>query len=654
MTNKQFLKLYKDLLYPRLIEEQMLLFLRKGKISKWFSGIGQEAVSVGVVSALKDDDVVLPMHRNLGVFTSRKVNLEKLFSQLMNKKDGFTKSRDRTFHFGCTEKNIIGMISHVGAMLPVANGFGYAFQLKKVKRIAVVFVGDGATSEGDFHEAMNLASVWKLPVIFVIENNGYALSTPTSEQYACKNLVDKAIGYGMTGVTLDGNNVLDVYEKISEIAQQIRKGAGPYLIEADTFRMRGHEEASGIDYIPQEIIRKWKKKDPIIQLEKKLLSKKIIDQKTIKKYRNDILNEIIPLLDKVTSKPDASSSKTEELNDVYRTPDYKLIKPDRKQRKIRYIDAIKECLEQKLEQDRKVVFYGQDVAEYGGVFKVSEGFLQKFGSDRIRNTPIIESGLVGMGLGLSLNKFKPVIEIQFSDFITCAFNQIVNNLAKTYYRWGGSINVTIRMPSGGGMGAGPFHSQNPESWFCHVPGLKVIVPSNPYDAKGLLNSAIDDPNPVLFFEHKALYRKLNGFVPNNLYHIEIGKAKIVTTGDSLTIICYGLAVHWAVEASEKMGGSGKRIEIIDLRTLIPWDKELIESSVQKTGRVLILHEDHKTGGFGAEISAWISEHCFEYLDAPVLRLGSLDTPIPANEKIEKDIIWPKNQITSTLTACLEY
>ena len=654
LTHKQYLNLYKSLLLPRLIEEQMLLFLRKGKISKWFSGIGQEAISVGITSALKSNDVILPMHRNLGVFTTRNVDLETLFSQLMNKKDGFTKSRDRTFHFGCPDKHIIGMISHVAAMLPVANGYGFAFQINKEKRVAVAFVGDGATSEGDFHEALNLAAVWNLPVIFVIENNGYALSTPTNQQYACTNLIDRAVGYGMKSLSLDGNDLLDVYHQFGKIVKKTRNGEGPYLVEAKTFRMRGHEEASGVDYVPEKLINSWNKKDPVLRFETQLKSKKVIDENGIKKIKQNLLSTIIPILDKVSSKPESSSTENEEINDVYSPPGFKIKNPSKKKREIRYIDAIKECLDQKLEDDSSVLFYGQDIAEYGGVFKVSEGFLKKFGNDRIRNTPIIESGLVGMGLGVSLNGLKPVIEIQFADFITCAFNQIVNNLAKNYYRWGSSVNVTIRMPSGGGMGAGPFHSQNPEAWFCHVPGLKVVVPSNPMDAKGLLNSAIDDPNPVLFFEHKALYRSQIGEVPENLYHIELGKAKRVKEGDSLTIICYGLAVHWAIDAVDSLGEYEGRIEIIDLRTLIPWDKDLIRASVQKTGRVLILHEDHLTGGFGAEISAWISEHCFEYLDAPVTRLGSLDTPIPANEKIEKDVFWPKNQIHSSLTQSLNY
>jgi len=654
LKKSEYLNLYRKMIIPRLIEEQMLLFLRKGKISKWFSGIGQEAISVGLTSAVKSDDIILPMHRNLGVFTTRNVDYEKLFSQLMNRKGGFTKGRDRSFHFGALEYNIVGMISHLAAMFPVANGFGYGFKLKNESRIAIAFIGDGATSEGDFHEALNHASVWKLPVLFIIENNGYALSTPISQQYNCNNLIDKAQGYGIPGKIIDGNNIIEVYQEISEISEFIRNGNGPYLIEAKTFRMRGHEEASGTKYISQELLNKWKKKDPILQLENLLISKNWINKASIKKIKLDILDEIQPVLDIVSEREKDISTSQFELNDVYKQSNYKLNPPIEKVKKMRYVDAIQEGLFQKLSSDESVVVYGQDIAEYGGVFKITEGFLEKFGNNRVKNTPIIESGLIGMGLGLSLCGLKPIIEIQFSDFVTCGFNQIVNNLAKTHYRWGENVNVTIRMPYGGGMGAGPFHSQCPESWFFHVPGLKILAPSNPMDAKGLLNSAIDDPNPVLFFEHKGLYRGIKGEVPLNDYHIEIGKANIVQEGNDLSIFCYGLAVHWAIEVSKKLKKNGYDIEIIDLRTLLPWDKDCIQKSVKKTGRVLIIHEDHITGGIGSEISAWISEHCFEFLDAPITRLGSLDTPIPANEFIEKEIFWPKKNILPTIEKLIEY
>ena len=648
------LYLYRQMLVPRIIEEQMLLFLRKGKISKWFSGIGQEAISVGVTEALNSDDIILPMHRNLGVFTSRNVDLEKLFSQLMNKKGGFTKGRDRSFHFGELKYNIVGMISHLAAMLPVANGFAYGFQLDNKKRVAVAFVGDGATSEGDFHEALNHAAVWNLPVLFIIENNGYGLSTPVEQQYKCKDLIDKAKGYGILGNIVDGNNIEDVFKSTQLAVKHIQKGNGPFLIEAKTFRIRGHEEASGTKYVSKELIDYWAKKDPILQLENYLLKENWINQKNIDDLKKSLLSEIQPILDRVSLKSKDSSTAEIELNDVYADSFYQIKKPSKNSDTKRYIDAIQEGLYQKMESDQDVVIYGQDIAEYGGVFKITKGFLEQFGPKRVKNTPIIESGLIGMGLGLSLNGKKPIIEIQFSDFVTCGFNQIVNNLAKTHYRWGEAVNVTIRMPYGGGMGAGPYHSQCPESWFYHVPGLKIVAPSFPEDAKGLIIAAIDEPNPVLFFEHKGLYRGSKGSVPVNQYHTEIGKAKIVNTGDDLTIVCYGLAVHWALEAAEKLVKENIHIEVIDLRTLLPWDKETVKQSVEKTGRLLVIHEDNITGGIGAEITAWVGEYCFEYLDAPVSRLGSLDIPIPANEIIEREIFWPKNKIIPKIENIIKY
>ncbi len=654
MTKKELIDLYFNLYLPRQIEERMLILLRQGKISKWFSGIGQEAISVGTTQALKFDDVILPMHRNLGVFTSRKVDLTRLFCQLMGKDGGFTKGRDRSFHFGLPEKYIIGMVSHLAAMLPVANGFGFAFQLKKEKRVAVSFTGDGATSEGDFHEAINLAAVWNLPVIFLIENNGYGLSTPNIEQFKCNKLSDKAIGYGVEGKTIDGNNIINVYNAIKDAAKKARSGGGPTIIEAVTFRMRGHEEASGVKYIPNKLFQKWEKKDPIVQFEKYLRKKNIFNKKLKKDILEKIQSLITPAFDKAIKAPLPNSSISNELADVYCSKTFQMISPVPKVNKQRMVDAISETLSKKMETDDKIIILGQDIAEYGGVFKVTDGFLKKFGKDRIRNTPIIESGAIGATLGLALSGFKPIIEMQFSDFITCGFNQVVNNLAKTNYRWGSSVNVTIRMPTGGNVNAGPFHSQSTEAWFCHVPGLKVVYPSSPMDAKGLLCTAIDDPNPVLFFEHKALYRGTKGNVPEDLFNIEIGKGEIKQEGKDLTIITYGLGVHWALKVASEYLKNNINLEIIDLRSLQPWDKQIVEESIKKTHRVIILHEATLVGGIGAEISAYINEKLFEYLDAPVSRICALDTPVPFSENLEKNIFLPINRINDKVQWLLDY
>ncbi|MGD1957250.1 MAG: thiamine pyrophosphate-dependent enzyme [Fulvivirga sp.] len=641
---------YEGLLRPRMIEEKMLILLRQGKISKWFSGIGQEAISVGAALALKEDEYILPMHRNLGVFTTRGVPYDRLFAQFQGKRSGFTKGRDRSFHFGTNEHHLVGMISHLGPQLGVADGIALANKLDKEKKATLVFTGDGGASEGDFHEALNVAAVWDLPVIFVIENNGYGLSTPSDEQFRFKNFVDKCAGYGMDGVIVDGNNVLDVYSTIRELAQDIRRKPRPVMVEALTFRMRGHEEASGTKYVPKELMEYWAAKDPIENYEQFLLKEKVITPQWIKKTRAKIQKDIDEGLKAAYSEPVAEPDMG-DIDDVYYPFKQKVVAPKaKKATSKRFVDAISDGLGQSLEKYPELVVMGQDVADYGGVFKVTEGFVDRFGRGRIRNTPLCESAILGIGLGMSVKKKKSVVEMQFADFVTCGFNQIVNNLAKSHYRWSQNADVVVRMPTGAGVGAGPFHSQSNEAWFFHTPGLKIIYPSNPHDAKGLLAAAIEDPNPYLYFEHKALYRSLSDDIPDDYYTTEIGKAAMVKSGTDLSIITYGMGVHWAMEVVEQMGVAA---DILDLRTLLPWDKETVKASVQRTSRVLVLHEDCLTGGIGAEICAWISERCFEYLDAPVMRVGSLDTPVPFASPLEANFL-PKGRLPEKIKHLMEF
>ncbi len=654
-TDKEIIKkLYNAIILPRLIEEKMLNLLRQGKISKWFSGIGQEAISVGVAMALRSNDTIFTMHRNLGVFTARNIKLENLFGQIMGTELGFTKGRDRSFHFGIPDHHIIGMISHLAAMLPVACGTALSYKLKKQNRVAVAFIGDGATSEGDFHEALNLAAVWNLPVIFLIENNGYGLSTPTHEQYACDNLSDRAVGYGIEGITIDGNDIETVYSTINQYADIIRKTPKPILIEAKTFRIRGHEEASGTKYVPLDLIEEWTKKDPINKIEQVVLKNKIFNKKEVLDLKNQLNDKIDKNINIALESKFPKSSKKTELNDVYQKSNFNLIQQTKKTHDLRYVDAIKEALYQSMEKDKKIIMMGQDIAEYGGVFKVSEDFYKKFGHDRVRNTPIIESGIIGASLGLSLEGFKPIVEMQFSDFVSCGFNQIINNLAKTHYRWESTVNVTVRMPTGGGVNAGPFHSQNLESIFTHIPGLKIVYPSNAFDAKGLLVSSINDPNPVLFFEHKLLYRTQKSSLPEKIYNLEIGKGKVISKGCDITIISYGLAVVWVKDLIDELIKDNISIELIDLRSLIPWDKEVVFESIKKTNRAIIIHEANQTSGFGAEIAATINEHMFEFLDAPVKRLDSIDTPTPFGNHLEQEVFWPKDEIISTIKEIVRY
>lgn len=628
------LELYEAIILSRLIEEKMLLLLRQGKISKWFSGIGQEAIAVGTTNALESNDYILPLHRNLGVFTSRDIPLKKLFAQWQGKKSGFTKGRDRSFHFGAPEERVIGMISQLGAMLGVADGLALASNLERTRDIALVFSGDGGTSEGDFHEAVNVAAVWDLPVIFLIENNGYGLSTPPLEQFRCKQLIDKAIGYGMEGIKVDGNNILEVFKTTARIAETMRNDRKPVLLEAMTFRMRGHEEASGTKYVPPRLFEEWKKKDPVVNYERYLLDVGVLTDSSAEKIKTEQKKSIDDAWEEIDREPEIHPNEKEELSDVYAAPRYEIVPPGEvKLRPLRFVDAVSEGLRQAMEQDPKLVLMGQDIAEYGGVFKVTEGFVARFGKERVRNTPLCESAIVAAGLGLSLRGHASMIEMQFADFVVCGFNQIVNNLAKTHYRWGHGVNVTVRMPTGAGVGAGPFHSQSNEAWFTHIPGLRVVYPSTPFDAKGLLTTSLVEPNPVLFFEHKFLYRSIEGLVPEDYYNIPLGQANTVQPGSGITLVTYGLGVHWAMEASMEFPKG--TLEIIDLRTLLPWDKETVFASVRKTSKCLVLHEDTAVGGFGGELTAVIQEECFSELDAPVMRLGSMETPVPFNRKLEE-------------------
>ncbi len=634
----QLLNIYRSILLPRMIEEKMLILLRQGKVSKWFSGIGQEAVAVGATLALQSTDYIMPLHRNLGVFTNRGINLTQLFAQWQGSREGFTKGRDRSFHFGSPEHRIIGMISHLGAMLPVANGVSLASNLDNDDVISLAFSGDGGASEGDFHEAINVASVWDLPVIFLVENNGYGLSTPSREQFRCKQFIDKAIGYGIEGVQVDGNNILDVHRAVTKIAANMRKNRKPVILEAMTFRMRGHEEASGTKYVPQELFDEWGKKDPVGNYERFMIDEGILDEAKVTEIRKEFKALINQHLEEAWALPEVTSDTQFELADVYAKDEVALTPPpsDIGERELRVVDACKEALEQGLERDPKIIMMGQDIAEYGGVFKVSDGFLEKFGKDRIRNTPICESAIIGSGIGLALRGRSSVVEMQFADFVSCGINQMANNLAKTHYRWDLPVRVTVRMPTGAGSAAGPFHSQSNEAWFAKTPGLKVVYPSNAFDAKGLLTTALLDPNPVVFFEHKYLYRSSSSIVPEAYYNLPFGKAGIVKEGNDLTIVAYGWAVQWAENAAAAMPDTS--IEIIDLRSLIPWDKETVLESVKKTGKCLIVHEDTQTLGFGAEIAAVVADEAFQWLDGPVRRVASLDTPVPFNKALEDDFL----------------
>jgi 2-oxoisovalerate dehydrogenase E1 component len=636
-TDDQLLSLYRKILLPRMIEEKMLVLLRQGRVSKWFSGIGQEAIAVGATAALRPDEWIMPLHRNLGVFTGRNMPFAQLFKQWQGRKGGFSKGRERSFHFGAPEYHICGMISHLGPQLALADGTALAHKLRQEEKVSLTFSGDGGTSEGDFHEALNVAAVWGLPVIFMIENNGYGLSTPVREQFVCEQLADRALGYGMKGLTIDGNNILDVYQTVKAAREYCITEGKPILIEAMTFRMRGHEEASGVKYVPKELFAEWAVKDPVLNYENFLKEEGLLTDEKVQQITDRIRLEIEEGLEEGFAEGPVTPDLEEEMRDVYAPlTSPASVAPSGPQNEKKFIQALSDGLERSMERHPNLVLMGQDIADYGGAFKVTDGFMQRFGKERVRNTPLCESAIVGTALGLSLEGYKSMMEMQFADFATVGFNQIVNNLAKIHYRWGQNADVVIRMPTGGGVGAGPFHSQSNEAWFTKVPGLKVVYPSTPEDAKGLICAAIEDPNPVMFFEHKALYRSISGMVPEGFYTTEIGKARVALEGDDISIITYGAGVHWALEHASKNPDTS--FHILDLRTLLPLDYDAIRDAVKRTGKVLLLHEDTLFGGLGGEISAWISENCFEFLDAPIVRCASLDTPVPFAIELEQQFM----------------
>lgn len=643
--NKELISIYKALLKPRLIEEKMMILLRQGKITKWFSGWGQEAISVGTAYAMKPEEYLLPMHRNLGLFTTRQVPLDRLFSQFQGKMNGFTKGRDRSFHFGTNEYHIVGMISHLGPQMAIADGIALAAKLNKEEKATVVFTGDGGASEGDFHEAINVAAVWDLPVIFAIENNQWGLSTPSNEQFRCKQFIDKAIGYGIEGIQVDGNNILEVIRQVRKASESMRKDPKPVLMEFMTFRMRGHEEASGTKYYPEGIQEKWNEFDPVANFENFLLAEGILKEEDITRFVLAIKHEIQTAWDDTVKEPSIIPDTQREFDDLYAPYVQQVVEATGNMTTKRFIDAISDGLRQSMQKYDNLVIMGQDVAEYGGVFKITEGFVEEFGKDRVRNTPLCESAILGAGLGLSIAKMKAVVEMQFADFVTMGFNQIVNNLAKIHWRWGQNADVVVRMPTGAGTAAGPFHSQSNEAWFFHVPGLKIVYPSSPSDAKGLIAAAIADPNPVLYFEHKYLYRHLKEDICDDYYTVEIGKANTIQKGDEISVITYGMGVHWAVEVANAHPEIS--MEILDLRSLAPLDTEAIFATVKNTGKVIVLHEDNITGGVGAEIASLINENCFEYLDAPVKRIAALDTPIPFTAELEDNYL-PKQRLLDAL------
>ena len=450
---------------------------------------------------------------------------------------------------------------------------------------------------------------------------------------------------------IDGNNMLEVYNKLDVLATSMRENPRPVLLEFKTFRMRGHEEASGTKYVPQELMDVWAVRDPVNNYREYLKAEKVLTDEYDEALRAELKKEIDEHYLQASAEPAIEASLHEELNDVYKPYTYEEFTPQGTSENVRMIDAISQGLRQSMERHDNLVIMGQDIAEYGGAFKITDGFVAQFGKERVRNTPICESAIVSAGMGLSINGYKSVIEMQFADFVSTGFNPIVNYLSKVHYRWQENADVVVRMPCGAGVQAGPFHSQTNEAWFTKTPGLKVVYPAFPYDAKGLLATAINDPNPVMFFEHKALYRSMYQDVPTDYYTLPFGKASLIKEGDDVTIISFGAGVHWALETLGK--NPDIKADLLDLRTLQPLDTEAIFASVKKTGKAIILQEDSLFGGVASDIAAMIMENCFEYLDAPVKRVGSLESAIPFTKALEDQYL-PKLRFETALTELIAY
>ena len=676
----------------RVLDSRFESLLLTGRVTKWYSEVGNEATTVPAGLALEAGDALCTLHRDLGAILAVYLDpartfpglgpgrlwnepdgrrpdpeeiLHRLASQLLGRDQGFSRGVERSFHYGYLdpEAGILhpGMISHLGAMIPVAAGCAFAFRQAGSDRVALNFIGDGGTSTGDFHEGLNIAAVWRLPLVLVIENNRYAFSTPTSLQYASERLSDRAAGYGMAGETVDGNDPDAMAEAMARAVERARAGEGPTLIEAMLGRMRGHSEGDdSLKVVPEDELERYLSEDPVPAYPRRLEEEGVLDAETrsaVEARSKELVERVLdralagppprpetarrPVFAPATATAAASVQAAAPASEARGEAAGESLLPPA-EGPVTYVEAIHRGLAEEMERDEAVVLLGQDIGVFEGAFRVTRG-LHEHWPERVLDTPIAESGTLGIAIGASLLGLRPVVEMQFADFVTCGFNQLVNVAAKLYYRWQVPCPLVVRLPSGGGVGAGPFHSQNPEGWFAHVPGLKVICPAGAADARALLKAAIRDPNPVLFFENKYLYRRIKEELPAGDDVARLGEARVMRPGGDLTLVAYGATTWIALEAAEALAADGVEAEVIDLRTLVPFDEETVLASVRKTGRALIVHEDELTGGFGAEVAARIASEAFSWLDAPVRRLAYPDRPSPYAKVLERELLpdWEK-------------
>lgn len=648
-SRKLLHEFYRFMLLTRRFEARISALGKEGKlVGGFFSSLGQEAISVGTTLALKPEDWVAPMIRNIGTVLVRGYTPAELFSQFLARRGGPNRGKDSNLHFGDPAHGVVGCISHLGPLVPIMTGVAMAGRMRGQGRVTMTYLGEGGCSVGDFHEGLNLAAVQKAPFVLVVENNGWSYSTPLESQTLVKDIASRAVGYGIRGLIGDGNDVVEVWKLTRRAVEDARAGGGPQLLEFKTFRRKGHAEHDDAKYVPREQVEAWTARDPIDRFEAWLRDHGKMTDAERRAIHGQIDRELAE--GERIAAADRPPDPAEAIRGVYADDAIVAVTPWARREgdpvtaeptevvppdaggDVTYLEAIRRALFEEMERDDRVFCIGEDIGSYGGAFRVTQGLLEKFGAARVIDTPIAESATVGAALGAALAGMRPVVEFQFIDFISCAFNMIVQFVAKMRWRTGQAAPMVLRGPCGAGVHAGPFHSQTPEMWFVHTPGLKVVMPATPADARGLLKAAIRDDDPVVFLEHKYLYRRIKGSLPGGEGIVPIGRAALRAEGDDLTIVTYGAMVHTVMAALPDLGLSA---EVIDLRTLCPLDRGAVVRSVRKTHKLMIVHEDTRTGGIAGEIAAVVNEEAFDALDGPIVRVTAPDAPVPFSPNLEE-------------------
>ena len=614
---------------------------------------GEEAIAAGVCATLRDDDIIASYHRGHGHCIAKGARIDRMMAELMGRQTGYCQGLGGSMHIADMELNIMGANGIVGAAMPLATGAGLAAKLQGTDQVAVAFFGDGASNQGVFHESLNLAAVWKLPVIFVCENNQYALSTSYRNTTAVSQVSNRAASYEIPGITVDGNDGVEVYLVLREAVDRARAGEGPTLIEAMTYRHGQHSLRVNLrDPRPEDEIQFWMDRDPIARMEKRLTTEGGFSAEQFDETTQAVDEEIETA---VTFGRESPEPQVQVMLDAVYAPHATYTEPGpNTERMLSYPEALNEALDQEMLRDDRVFLMGEDVGATGGIFGVSKGLMERYGPERVRDTPISEATFVGCGVGAAIAGMRPVVEIQIFDFVALTMDMLVNQAAKFRFMLGGkpTVPLVVRGPQGGGIRLAAQHSQSLEAWFTHVPGLVVAAPSTPYEAKGLLVAAIRDNNPVIFLEQKLLYLGGTGPVPEELYAIPLGKADIKREGTDVTVVATLAMVPRALSAATVLERDGISVEVIDPRTLQPLDEETILGSVRKTNRLLIVHEAWVRGGFGAEVSAMVVDKAFDYLDAPIARLGAPHTPMPYNDRLELEVIPSQERIVEAIRGLL--